>query len=162
MKLFNTMKNVGTTKYLVNYHNGIDTHKDGSRFFNLKTFKNKKDLIKFQVQLKSEGYMEGNSNFIVNELILEKCYIPLNDDELVENCEIIAKKIDERFGPICSGLNISVYDLQNNIDFHSVGNKRVRQFIFGVQDKFGLIEDYLCEIKESKYFKDFIKTKRVA
>ena len=33
LKRFNIMSNVGSAKYVINYHNGIDTYSDGSDFF---------------------------------------------------------------------------------------------------------------------------------
>ena len=42
MKLFYTMDNIGKAKYTVNTYNGISTHKDGSPFFGIAIFKNKK------------------------------------------------------------------------------------------------------------------------
>lgn len=56
MKRFNIMFNVGKIKYLVNYHNGIDKHNDGSDFFNIKTFKNKKKMNCFVKELLHSGY----------------------------------------------------------------------------------------------------------
>lgn len=50
--------NVGKVKYVVSYHNGVSTHKDGSRFFDIKTFKNKKLMNKFITELKKDGYKE--------------------------------------------------------------------------------------------------------
>ena len=35
MKRFNTMYNIGKVKYVINIHNGIDKHKDGSDFLEL-------------------------------------------------------------------------------------------------------------------------------
>ena len=41
MKRFYTQDNVGHIKYLVNYHDGVKKHLDGSDFFDIKTFRNK-------------------------------------------------------------------------------------------------------------------------
>ena len=49
--------NVGKCKYTVNFHNGIDKHKDGSKFYGIKTFKNKPSLFKFIAKLENEGYV---------------------------------------------------------------------------------------------------------
>jgi hypothetical protein len=56
MKLFNIKYNVGRCKYLVSYHNGIATHKDGSRFFDIAPFKNKVKLNRFVGDLVKDGY----------------------------------------------------------------------------------------------------------
>ncbi len=49
---------IGTVKHLVNYHNGISTHKDGSKFYDIKTFTNKKNLELFIKDLVKQGYKE--------------------------------------------------------------------------------------------------------
>lgn len=57
-KQFYTMNNVGKAKYTVNTHNGIDTHKDGSPFFGISIFKNKKKRDAYVSSLIKEGYKE--------------------------------------------------------------------------------------------------------
>jgi hypothetical protein len=42
MKHFYRIDNIGTVKYTINYYDGKSKHSDGSDFFNIKTFKNKK------------------------------------------------------------------------------------------------------------------------
>jgi hypothetical protein len=59
MKMFNTHKNIGSAKYVVNQHNGISKHNDGSNFFDIKIFKNKKDLSRFINSLIKIGYKEN-------------------------------------------------------------------------------------------------------
>lgn len=56
MKTFNIQNNIGKSKYVVNFHDGINTHKDGSSFFDIAIFKNKKKLNIFINSLISEGY----------------------------------------------------------------------------------------------------------
>jgi hypothetical protein len=55
---FYTQTNVGTAKYLVNHHDGIKKHDDGSEFFDVTIFKNKKKFDQFVATLKSNGYKE--------------------------------------------------------------------------------------------------------
>ena len=57
MKTYNLQYKIGKAKYVVNYHNGTDTHADGSPFYHIATFKNKVELGKFEQKLISEGYM---------------------------------------------------------------------------------------------------------
>ena len=57
-KRFNVMYGVGMAKYLVNYHDGIKKHNDGSDFFDIEIFKNKKKLNAFIVGLVNNGYIE--------------------------------------------------------------------------------------------------------
>lgn len=61
-KVFNTMYGVGSSKYVVNYHDGVKTHKDGSEFFDIATFKNKVDFNKFVNKLKKDGYVQGHEH----------------------------------------------------------------------------------------------------
>jgi len=57
-KRFYIQYGVAKTKYLVSYHDGIQKHKDGSDFFGIKIFKNKKKLKIFTDDLKNNGYIE--------------------------------------------------------------------------------------------------------
>ena len=47
MKTYYTQRNIGKAKYVVNYHDGIKTHPDGSRFFDIAIFKSKKAMCLF-------------------------------------------------------------------------------------------------------------------
>jgi hypothetical protein len=57
-KSYNTMMNVGKAKYVVNYHDGEKTHKDGSPFYDISLFSNKKAFEAFVKELEKEGYRE--------------------------------------------------------------------------------------------------------
>lgn len=57
MKTYNIKYNVGTVKYLVSFHDGVKTHNDGSKFFDIATFKNKLKLKNFEKKLISLGYV---------------------------------------------------------------------------------------------------------
>jgi len=58
MKSFYTQDNIGKVKYVVNYHDGKKAHRDGSEFFDIATFKNKKKLAKFTSDLLKKGYTD--------------------------------------------------------------------------------------------------------
>ena len=58
MKKYYVQYNIGKVKYLVNYHNGKETHKDGSEFYNIQAFRNKENMNDFITDLKKEGYTE--------------------------------------------------------------------------------------------------------
>ena len=60
MKSFYRQDNIGKAKYTISYHDGIQTHKDGSPFFGISIFSNKKKLKKFTDNLKKENYTETN------------------------------------------------------------------------------------------------------
>ena len=55
-KEYNVQMNVGNAKYVVNYHDGIKTHKDGSPFYDIKIFKNKKKMELFLKELQRKLY----------------------------------------------------------------------------------------------------------
>ena len=58
LKLYSLQCNVvGKVKYLINFHNGIKTHEDGSRFFDIKTFSNKAEMEIFEKDLLVNGYV---------------------------------------------------------------------------------------------------------
>ena len=48
--------NIGKARYLVNYHDGIKTHKDGSRFYHIKIANNVTDLNSIIAKLNQQGY----------------------------------------------------------------------------------------------------------
>lgn len=58
MKIFNAMYGVGKAKYVVNYHDGIKKHNDGSEFFDIRIFTNRKAMAAFIKELENEGYQE--------------------------------------------------------------------------------------------------------
>lgn len=58
-KQYYTMNNVGSSKYTLNFHDGVKKNKDGSDFWDIRIFKNKTDLAKAMVQLGKQGYTEG-------------------------------------------------------------------------------------------------------
>ena len=60
MKQFRTTMNVGKVKYLISYHDGVKTHKDGSPFFDIATFKNRLAYTKFRINLLTNNYTETN------------------------------------------------------------------------------------------------------
>lgn len=56
MKLYNEMQNVGLAKYVVNYHDGVKKHNDGSNFFDIRIFNNKEVKNAFVKELVADGY----------------------------------------------------------------------------------------------------------
>lgn len=57
-KSFYQMDNIGKAKYTINKYDGKATHKDGSPFYDIAIFKNKKDLEKYKANLFKQGYKE--------------------------------------------------------------------------------------------------------
>ena len=60
MKRFNIRHNIGKAKYVVNHCDGVKTHSDGSPFFDISIFSNKKKLAVFTKELIDDGYIETN------------------------------------------------------------------------------------------------------
>lgn len=58
-KTFNRMFNVGRSRYVVNFHDGEKKHKDGSRFFDIEIFSNKRKFLAFIRSLLKQGYVES-------------------------------------------------------------------------------------------------------
>lgn len=56
-KSYNVQTGIGGSKYVVNYHDGKKTHKDGSPFFDARIFANKKKKDGFVTDLKGRGYV---------------------------------------------------------------------------------------------------------
>ena len=56
---FSIQYNVGKSKYVVNHHDGQKTHQDGSPFFDVAIFSNKRKLNAFVKGLRDEGYVEA-------------------------------------------------------------------------------------------------------
>lgn len=62
-KVYYIMHNVGKAKYVLNFHDGVQTHKDGSPFFGINIFKNKKKLAAEIKRLTELGYKERSFTF---------------------------------------------------------------------------------------------------
>jgi hypothetical protein len=55
-KRFNIQHRIGKAKHVVNFHNGAKIHGDGSPFYDMRIFKNKKEMNKFIKDLLKKGY----------------------------------------------------------------------------------------------------------
>lgn len=56
---------IGKAKYVIDYHDGHSTHKDGSKFIGIDTYSSKEKLQKGIKRFLSEGYRQVNSVFKV-------------------------------------------------------------------------------------------------
>ena len=56
-KTYYTMYNVGKSKYVIKCNNGFDEHQDGSQFFDVSIFSNKKKFEAKIKELKQQGYV---------------------------------------------------------------------------------------------------------
>jgi len=55
VKKYNVQYRIGHAKYVVNSYSG-KKYKDGSDFYDISIFKNKKDLAKYEQELQREGF----------------------------------------------------------------------------------------------------------
>jgi len=55
-KNYYIQERIGRAKYVASFHDGKDTHKDGSPFYHIKIFSNKRELTRFEKQLLNDGY----------------------------------------------------------------------------------------------------------
>ena len=51
--------NIGMAKYVVNFHDGVKTHPDGSDFYDIACFSSKRKMSAFIKELTSKGYKEA-------------------------------------------------------------------------------------------------------
>jgi hypothetical protein len=77
-KRFKRQDGIGKAKYTISYHDGKKKHKDGSDFFDIKIFKNKKDLSDFVGTLAKQGYKLTRES--VNEEVPQG-YNPVVEDK---------------------------------------------------------------------------------
>ena len=57
-KQFYVQDRIGKARHVVNHHDGVKTHRDGSKFFDVTICSNKRKLAKFVAGLVSRGYVE--------------------------------------------------------------------------------------------------------
>ena len=55
---FYIQHHIGKAKHVVNFHDGVKKHPDGSNFYDIAIFKNKKKMDNFISELKKSGYVE--------------------------------------------------------------------------------------------------------
>lgn len=55
-RMYNVRYGIGKSKYVVNFHDGAKKHRDGSPFFDIRIFKNKRRMQSFVAGLKKCGY----------------------------------------------------------------------------------------------------------
>jgi hypothetical protein len=58
-KEYYVMTGIGHAKYVVNFHDGVKTHQDGSEFYDMEIFRNRPDMEAFIGELHRKGYREG-------------------------------------------------------------------------------------------------------
>ncbi len=86
-KRFRQQDGIGKAKYTISYHDGKQKHKDGSDFFGIQIFKNKKDLETFRNALLKKGFVEESIEEASNPSIKM-----VNKFEPKEGIQIMAAK----------------------------------------------------------------------
>lgn len=61
MKKYNLIDGIGTVKYLVNFHDGVKTHLDGSEFWDIRCFHIKKNRDLFVADLIKQNYINKSN-----------------------------------------------------------------------------------------------------
>ena len=56
MKKYMVNPQIGKVKHSISWYDGIQKHKDGSDFYAINTFKNKKNLAIFEKSLINQGF----------------------------------------------------------------------------------------------------------
>jgi len=84
-KRFRQQDGVGKAKYTISYHDGKQKHKDGSDFFGIQIFKNKKDLETFRNALLKKGFVEESVNEGIEPQIKKIAYFTGTRPEAVED-----------------------------------------------------------------------------
>lgn len=101
-KSYSEQFNVGKAKYVINYHDGIKTHKDGSPFSDIFISKNKKDHANKIKSLKNDGYvLEGvgektivDKTELVREFASAVSSYKVNESEMIKLDNLIAISSD--------------------------------------------------------------------
>ena len=58
MKTYNLQYGIGSAKYVINFHDGVKPHPDGSPFFDIALYKNKKKFQAHIKELENDGYIK--------------------------------------------------------------------------------------------------------
>lgn len=126
-KTFYTQQNIGRIKYLVNYHDGVETHDDGSPFFKVGIFKNKKIMADFIKKLEAEGYNDKRA-----EMTIEA------DDNSAQNNRLIAEFLGATEN---SGGEFEMYGIIEGID----DDLYTEHFYFAKEMKFNSSWDWIMQ-----------------
>jgi hypothetical protein len=84
-KVFTVNPGIGKVKYSISSHDGVKKHKDGSDFYDIKTFKNKVDLEKAIKDYTSKGFKMESVNEGIEPQIKKIAYFTGTRPEAVED-----------------------------------------------------------------------------
>ena len=78
---------IGRSKYVVNFHDGVKTHPDGSPFYDIRTFRNQTALNEFVQELTNDGYVEAKQEiYSKNEKGLKRK--AMDEDDIEQGTKI--------------------------------------------------------------------------
>ena len=150
-KSFRVNPQIGKVKHSVSHHDGVDTHKDGSPFSGISTFKNKKDLEAFTKKLSSEGYNKPDKKKSITNHISEL----ESKDNKTQSDKYVAKQLSRLINDdthhffdnsIDSGERTSADDEQlestikklTGVTLDQGNNDKVKESFYKVKDALGL------------------------
>lgn len=86
-KKFNIQEGIGRSKYVVNFHDGVKTHPDGSPFYDIEIFRNQTSLNEFVQELTNDGYVEAKQEiYSKNEKGLKRK--AMDEDDIEQGTKI--------------------------------------------------------------------------
>jgi len=94
-KRFKRQDGIGKSKYTISYHDGKKKHKDGSDFFDIKIFKNKKDLSDFVRTLVKQGYKLTNEDKSEVEKIVKQ--VGKNEIKFYDALSKVEKRLGSKY-----------------------------------------------------------------
>ena len=127
-KRFKRQDGIGKAKYTISYHDGKKKNKDGSDFFDIKIFKNKKDLSDFVGTLVKQGYKLTNES--VNEdkeqIAQIKKSVNKNEIKFYDALSKVEKKLGSKYKAF---LDKALKDFkQNPNSFKTIADKEEKLF----------------------------------
>ena len=169
-KRFKRQDGIGKAKYTISYHDGKKKHKDGSDFFDIKIFKNKKDLSDFVGTLAKQGYKLTRES--VNEVGAIKNLMKIMQNKYDRKGYSLKQLHDEvinYLGKKDGGLvfyefikrnknNKKVQDEFKKTSFNESVNEEVPQGYNPVVEDKKQIKDLVKKVKHEKLFYDVLDT----
>lgn len=134
MKHFHVQEHIGRAKYIVSYHDGHKTYDDGSIFFDVSIFKNKKKLTGFIDGLRRDGYVEKTYY----------TYLPTEEEKQMDDPKY--KSGIEQRSDAWNSVWFLCEKLGMKQEWDKTGEQRVLDFIQGLYDK-SLPDDYAEKLR---------------
>lgn len=118
---------IGTVKYSVSYYNGKKKNADGSKFYDFKTFSNRKKRDEFIKELKQKGYVERGINLS-----------QIKEDKINEETENDKNNVNFYIGTAFVRIHKDSYD-EGETDL-------VNSYYLDIKKEFTNIQDYLSNL----------------